>query len=449
MGGAEELSVQALRGKVRAGWWIRAGEHQPAVMNLTVTNLLKRVLPLKGFYYAEARWDEETNEVIEVELAARRGARARCSGCRRPAPGYDHPPGWRRWQFISLWAIAVFFLYRPRRVQCRHCGVRVELLPWASGKLHLCNALRTYLAQWARLLSWQDVARRFQVSWHDVYGAVKWVVRFGLRHRRLEDLRALGVDEVMVAKGKFWTVVYQIDEGARRLLWIGKDRTAATLQVFFNRLGARRCAPVRFICSDLWKAYLGVIAARLPAALHILDRFHIRQNLSQAIDQIRRTETGALARAGLAPCLKRMRWALLKHRRSWTRKERRRMRELLGTSLRSVKAFLLAEAFEHFWTYHSATWAGKFLDAWCRRIARSRLDPLKKVARTLRQHRRLLLNYFLAKKQYSNSIVEGLNNKLKTTLKRAYGFRTDLARKVALYHALAKLPEPPLTHSFF
>jgi len=98
-------------------------------MNITVTSLLKRVLPLKGFCYAGARWDEYTGEVIEVELAARRGARARCSCCRHPAPCYDHPAGVRRWPFIGLWAIAIFFLYRPRRVACRRCGVRVELLP--------------------------------------------------------------------------------------------------------------------------------------------------------------------------------------------------------------------------------------------------------------------------------------------------------------------------------
>jgi transposase len=418
-------------------------------MNITVTNLLKRVLPLKGFRYAEARWDEHTGEVIEVELAARRGARARCSCCKLPAPGYDRAAEVRRWQFIGLWGLALFFLYRPRRVECRRCGVRVELLPWATGKLRLCDALRVFLAQWARLLAWQDVALRFQVSWNDVYGAVKWVVRYGLRHRDRSGITALGVDEVCVGKGRFWSVVYQIDEGMRRLLWIGKDRKAATLQVFFHRLGAARCAQVRFICSDLWKAYLKVIAERLPAALHILDRFHIRQNLSTAIDQIRRAETALLARAGLVPGLKKMRWTLLKHRRNWTGRERRRMRELLTSGLRSVKAFLLAESFEHFWTYTSTTWAGKFLDAWCARVLRTRLEPLKKVARTLREHRRLLLNYFEAKKQFTNSIVEGLNNKLKTTLKRSYGFRTDLARKVALYHALAKLPLPPMTHSFF
>jgi transposase len=418
-------------------------------MNLTLTTILKRVLPLKGFCYRWARWDELTGSVIEIGIEARKGAKACCGHCRRPAAGYDQTREARRWQFISLWALTVFLVYRPRRVECPRCGVRVEHLPWASGKLHLCNALRVFLAQWARLLSWKEVAERFDVSWADVYGAVKWVVRYGLRHRDLSGIRALGVDEVCVAKGKLWTLVYQIDEGARRLLWIGKDRKARTLHMLFHRLGAARCAQVQFICSDMWRAYLKVIAKRLPQALHILDRFHIRQNLSKAIDQIRRAETHALARAGLAPLLKKMRWTLLKHRRNWTRKERRRMRELLGSGLRSLRAFHLAESFEHFWTYSSPTWAGKFLDAWCRRVARSRLAPLQRVAKTLAKHRALLLNYFAAKKEFSNAIVEGLNNKLKLTLRKSYGFRTDLARKVALYHALGQLPQPQLTHSFF
>ncbi|MEI6703395.1 MAG: transposase [Deltaproteobacteria bacterium] len=89
------------------------------------------------------------------------------------------------------------------------------------------------------------------------------------------------------------------------------------------------------------------------------------------------------------------------------------------------------------------------MDAWCAKVARSRLAPLKKVARSLKSHRRLLLNYFEAAKQYSSGVVEGLNAKVKLTLKRSYGFRTENAREVALYHALGKLPEPIFTHSFF
>ena len=117
-----------------------------------------------------------------------------------------------------------------------------------------------------------------------------------------------------------------------------------------------------------------------------------------------------------------MRWAFLKHRRTWTNSQRRRRRDLEASALRTMRAFILVEAFQHFWTYCSPTWAGRFLDGWCKSVMRSRLEPLKKVARTLRAHRSLLLNYFQARKQHSSGGVEGLNNKVKLTLKRAYVF---------------------------
>ncbi len=125
------------------------------------------------------------------------------------------------------------------------------------------------------------------------------------------------------------------------------------------------------------------------------------------------------------------------------------MREIQGSALRTLRAFLLVETFQHFWTYRSPTWAAKFLDSWCDKVARSRLDPLKKVALSLTTHRRLLLNYFEAKKRFSSGGVEGLNAKVKLTLKRSYGFRTENARQVALYHTLGKFPEPSFTNSFF
>ena len=115
----------------------------------------------------------------------------------------------------------------------------------------------------------------------------------------------------------------------------------------------------------------------------------------------------------------------------------------------AVREYLFKEYFQHFWDYDSPTWAGKFLDQWCTEVMRSRIDPLKKFARTVRNHRELLLNYFRARKQFSSGVVEGLNNKAKVTMRKAYGFRTFKATELALYHVLGKLPEPKLAHSFY
>ena len=104
--------------------------------------------------------------------------------------------------------------------------------------------------------------------------------------------------------------------------------------------------------------------------------------------------------------------------------QRFRLRDLLRYNLKTVRAYLLKEAFQQLWDYNSPAWAGKFLDEWCRQMMRSRIEPMKKIARSLRQHRELILNYFRAQKLLSSGVVEGLNNKAKVTMRKSYGFRT-------------------------
>ena len=125
------------------------------------------------------------------------------------------------------------------------------------------------------------------------------------------------------------------------------------------------------------------------------------------------------------------------------------LRELLGYNLRSVRAYLLEEEFQLFWEYASPAWAAKFLDAWCKRAMRSRIEPVKRFARTVRAHRELLLNYFKAKKRFSSGVIEGLNNKAKVTMRKAYGYRTFRIAELSLYHVLGRFPKPKLTHRFF
>jgi len=139
---------------------------------------------------------------------------------------------------------------------------------------------------------------------------------------------------------------------------------------------------------------------------------------------------------------------LLKRRENLTDQQTVQLRELMKYNLRSLRARLLREDFQRFWEYASPSWAGKFLDEWCRRTMRSRLGPMKKVAASLRRHRPLILNWFRARGAISAGIVEGFNNKAKLTTRKAYGFRTFEAEQIALYHALGALPEPEFTHEF-
>jgi len=412
---------------------------------MQMKTVLNRVHPIKGFVYQKVRFVHET---IEVEVRPRHGSRAYCSGCGRRGPTYDHL-GRREFAFVPLWAISVYLVYAMRRVDCRRCGVTVEMTPWADGKHHLTRAYAVFLARWARRLSWREVAEIFRTSWESVYRSVAWVVAYGLKHRSLDGVTAIGVDEVQFQKGhRYLTVVYQIDASCRRLLWIGRDRTAKTLLRFFKMMGQRRSAALQFVCSDMWRPYLEVIAQKASQALHILDRFHLVARLNKALDEIRATEARRLACEGYEPVLTHSRWCLLKNPENLTDKQRVKLTDLLRYDLKSVRGYLLKESFQCLWEFVSAKWAGPYLDGWVGRALRSRLEPIKKVARSFRAHRKLILNWFEAHKEFSSGIVEGLNNKLKLTLRKAYGFRELKTAEIALYHALGHLPEPKLAHEF-
>ena len=140
--------------------------------------------------------------------------------------------------------------------------------------------------------------------------------------------------------------------------------------------------------------------------------------------------------------------ALLKRPENLTEKQEVKLKDLLKYNLRSVRAYLLKEQFQLFWDYISPVWAGKFLDRWVTRVLRSRIEPLKKEPRSIRKHRPLILNWFRAKKEFSSGIVEGLNNKIKLTMRKSYGFKEYKSIEISLYHSLGKLPEPPITHRF-
>jgi transposase len=410
--------------------------------------ILNRVAKYRSFVYERVEWGSPEKTTIEAKIVPRANSRPVCSGCNHRRPGYDTLEE-RRFEFVPLWGIAVFFLYVMRRVNCPECGVRVEVVPWATGKQTLTTPYMWFLALWARKLSWMEVARSFGTSWEKVYRSVEMAVEWGRAHMPLEGITAIGVDEVHWHRGqKYLTLVYQIDRGCKRLLWIGEDRKEATLESFFDWLGEARAGLLKFICSDMWKPYLKVIALRASAAIHILDRFHIMAHFSKRIDKVRAEESRKLKSQGLEPVLTHSRWCLLKRPENLTDKQDIKLADLLQYNLKTVRAYLLKEDFQSFWDYKSATWAGKFLDSWCTRTMRSKIGPMKEVARMLRSHRDLILNWFEAKGAVSTGAVEGLNNKVKVTTRKSYGFRTLKATKVALYHTLGKLPEPQATHRF-
>jgi len=225
---------------------------------MRLPRILNQCHPIPGFVYEGASFAEDEQAIL-VPVRPRKRSVAICSGCHQPAPGYDQSRTPRLFEFIGFWGYLVFLVYCMRRVDCKQCGVTVEEVPWGVGKHSSTKVYMHFLGHWARKLSWKETAEEFRTSWDKVHDAVAYLVTWGLEHRVLGAIRAIGVDEIQYGKGhKYLTLVYQIDLGCTRLLWIGKERTVKTFKEFFTMIGPVVSSKIEFVCSDMWKPYLNV-----------------------------------------------------------------------------------------------------------------------------------------------------------------------------------------------
>ena len=426
---------------------------------MLLKTILNSVTNYKSFVFTKVSFatfhkDAVTPKSLVAELKPRKNSMGVCPECFRKCPTYDTACEHRWFEFIPLWNIPFWFVYRMRRVTCPEHGVVTEQVPWGDGKHTQTVEMRQFLANWARRLSWKETAECFGTTLGKVFRAVKWIVEWGLKHRELSGVTSLGVDEIQRSKGhKYMTLVYQLNE-PKRLLGVEKDREEASLERFFTEFDTgttgeeKRSLGIKFVCSDMWRPYLNVIGRVCLKALNILDRFHVKSHLTKAVNETRKLDVNKLKAEHRESVLTKSKYIFLKNPENLTEKQALKLSELVQYNLRVIRAYLMKEDFERFWEYKSPYWAGRFLDEWCVRTMRSKIEPMKKFVGTLRKHRTLLLNWFKSK-SLSSGIVEGFNNKVKLTVRKGYGFSSDESLKIALFHALGRLPEPIFTHRFW
>lgn len=414
---------------------------------MQLRNILNLVEKQKGFVYESAIFSADKKSIL-VGIRPSAGSRPICSGCGCHASGYDRLTE-RRFEFVPLWGLVVDFVDALRRVNCTSCGVKVERVPGSDDKHRTTYSYRLFLATWAKRLSWKETAKVFGTSWDTVYRSIRWVVGWGLKHREIGAMEAIGIDEISYRRGhKYVTLVYQIDAGMRRLLYVAQNRTEASLHGIFDQFPSDSLRTLKYICTDMWRQYMNVIAAWASHVVQVFDRFHVMKKLNEKIDKVRAEEARRLKEQGQGEILKYSRWCLLKNPDNLTDRQAIKLKELVRLNLRTVRAYLMREDFQRFWEYVSPSWAGRFMDQWCVRAMRSKIDPMKEMASTLRRHREILLNSFRARGEISNGSVEGMNNKAKLAIKKAYGFKSYKTLETALYHQLSNLPEPKTTHKF-
>lgn len=394
----------------------------------------------KPWSVAEVRVDPGGLKV-ELRLEHDPGARCQCPECGKSAARHDWAPE-RRWRHLDVMQFETVLVARAPRVDCPACGVKTAAVPWA-GK----HSRFTLLFEHFAILVMQACANQARaaallgVDWWSLEHIVRRAVERGLERRSLEELARVGIDEKSFGRGQNYVSILSDLEGARVLEVVeGNDTDAAV--ALWRSLPEKSRKRVEAVAMDMSAAFEAATVQEAPDAQIVHDRFHVAKLLGEAVDKVRRQEAKVLSKRG-DDRLKGTRhlWLYSAPRVPDDRVEE--FAPLAHSNLRTARAWAHKENLAPFWEQADAEGAERYFRRWYASAIRSRLEPIKKVARTLRDHLANILTYFTHR--ITNALAEGINSRVQAIKAHACGFRCVHRFRIRILFHLGKLDMSPLT----
>jgi transposase len=323
---------------------------------------------------------------------------------------------------LDLAGVKALICAEVRRVECPSCAVTVEEVPWAACGSRFTYLFEEHVGYLVQRCDRTTVATMLRTTWRTVGAVIDRVVqrKQELRGDRLANLRIIGVDELSYRRHhKYVTVVVDHERG--EVVWAAEGKSAATLKRFFEALGAEGCAKLEAVTIDMSKAFIRAVTDASPKAQIIFDRFHVQRLGHEALDEVRRDEMRKAAKVDRSQ-MKGLRWTLQKSAWNLSSIDREKL-ELLPTINQNIyKAHLMKDALSAILDRRQIHVATEKLHEWIRWVWYSGIKPFERLARTILEHKAGILAYIHTK--LSNGRVEGLNGKIRTITRRAYGFHS-------------------------
>jgi transposase len=372
-----------------------------------------------------------TPPFIPNQGVAQQGVRWPCPECGVELSTYDHSDE-RAWRHLDSCGFTTWLKARPPRVECPTHGVRQVALPWAEPHSRF-TALFERLA--IDVLSECDISGAceiLRVSWDEAWHLMERAVARGQARKTRRAPRLVGVDEKAARTGhNYLTLVYSIEDAS--VEYIADDRKQASLDGYFETLTSEELAGIEAVAMDMWEPYVNSVRDHLPApeTKIVFDRFHIMKHMGEALDTVRKQEHRALRAQGLE-VLTGSKYLWLYSEENLPERHRERFASLRSENLKTSRAWAIKESLRALWHYRRPGWARRFWKQWYFWATHSRLQPVIEVARMLARHLQGVLNYFSAAR-ITNAAAEGLNSKIQTIKKMAYGYRNREHFKTAIF----------------
>jgi transposase len=302
--------------------------------------------------------------------------------------------------------------------------VKPETLEWLAETPFYTKRFAFYVGRRCRDSTLQDVAKEVHLNWKTVKELEKQYMREQLRRVGIPGPKVIGIDEVSIRKGHDYRIVVSDLVRGRPIWFGGKDRSEASLDLFFAWLGSKKSKGIRLAVMDMWKAFRNSSRRNAPQAAILFDKFHIIRHLGEALDQVRKREYARLS-GKKREFIKGQKYTLLSHRENLTLDGRVALKKLLTANKRLNTAYLLKESFGQLWAYQKEGWARRFFDNWRASLKWQRLKPYEEFAKMIERHWDGIAAFCQLENKVSLGFVEGLNNKIRVIQRRAYGLRDE------------------------
>jgi transposase len=383
----------------------------------------------KPWQVAEVKFSKEEGR-LDLWLDFPKGSKFSCPSCKETHECDVHDTQDRTWRHLNFFQYETLLHARVPRINCGRCGIKQVEVPWArpgSGFTLLFEMLVLALCREmsvAAELTSEHANRLWRILNHYVEKARQAV--------DLRDFAKLGIDEFSIRKGHVYMTSFS-DLGASRVIFLGEGRKKGVIKAFIEDLKSRSIDPgqIKVVCCDMWDPYLNGVGKHLKEACVVFDRFHVMNQMNKGLETVRREEQRE------NQDLKKSRFLWLKNPKNLTDTQAARLAALKKLDLKTARAYQIKLALARFWEIADPGKALSYLKRWYFWATHSRLAPIIKTARTIKRYWTGVINFLEAR--VTNGMVEGLNSKIKTAMKRAYGFKQVGYLRTIIYLVAGRL----------
>jgi transposase len=407
------------------------------------TELYRHVLGLEKPWKVDRVELDIRGERVDVWAVHEEGLRWACPECRTELAIYDHAPE-RIWRHLDTCQFKTFLHARVPRVECPTHGVKQVSIPWAEAKSRFTALFERLAIDMLQVSDIEGASKILRVSWDEAWGIMERAVARGKKRKKRRVMRKMGVDEKSAARGhNYLTIVSDLERGT--VEYLGDHRDESSLDGYLGKLSPKRREKIESIAVDMWDPYLASIRKHVPDAEEkvVFDRYHLMTHMGKAVDEVRKAESREMLKND-DERLKGTKYLWLYSKENVPKEKTGWLRGLRRMNLRTARAWAIKENFRELWRFFRRSWAEKHFKAWFFWATHSKLAPVITAAWTFKRHLAQILTY--VQHRITNAVSEGLNSKIQTIKKKAYGFRNRENFKTSIFFHCGGLNLYPVTH---